>query len=493
MNWQPSKTLTQPEITGGMRMIIGDGITSEAMITLTTGTFLTAMAILLGASNFQIGILAGLPTFTNIFQLISIWLVRRYNNRRVLSILCSLLARLPLVIVGLITLLSPKASINALILFLFLYYSFASVSGPIWNAWMKDLIPTEQLGSYFSKRSTYTQILNAVIGISLALFVDYVKKNYPQFELGTYGGMFTAAGLIGLSGIFFLSRTPEPLSELTQDNIFSLLKRPLMDKNFRRLLAFNSVWIFAFNIATPFFIVFLMKRIGLSISYIISFTIVSQLFSVLTVRIWGRFADRYSNKNIIGICAPLYILCLIGWCFVGIYSHMIANLVLLFFIYAFTGIATSGITLSLTNISLKLSPPKEAIVYLSAKNIITSFFSSLSPLLGGLLADFFSYRSLEINAEWVGPRLNKVVHLLSLHQWNFLFLIGAFLAIISIQLLFAVKETGEVERTVVMRTMRSSIKNTLKDYFIIGQLISIREQLKNRIRRKTLPENEPLH
>lgn len=489
MNWQPSNNLTEEQTKWGMRMIIGDGIASEAMITLTTGTFLTAMAILLNASNFQIGLLASLPTFTNIFQLLSIWLVRRFNNRRILSVTCSLLARIPLVIVGLLTLFYPGASIHALILFLFLYYGFGSIAGPIWNAWMKDLIPADQLGSYFSRRSTYTQILNAVIGISLALFVDYIKRKHPEMELGTYGGMFTAAGLIGITGTFFLSRTPEPLSQLTQENIFSLLKRPLMDKNFRRLLAFNSVWIFAFNIATPFFIVFLMKKIGLSISYIIGFTIISQLFSILTIRIWGRFADRYSNKNMIGISAPLYILCLIAWCFVGIYSHMYANLILLFFIYMFSGIATAGITLSLTNISLKLSPPKEAIVYLSAKNIITSFSSSLSPLLGGLLADFFSNRSLNISAQWAGPKLTKVVPLLYLHQWNFLFLIGAFLALIAIQLLFAVKETGEVERTVVMRTMRSSIKNSLKDYFIIGQMISLRDQLRKRISKKTIQEN----
>ncbi len=335
MNWQPSNNLTEEQTKWGMRMIIGDGIASEAMITLTTGTFLTAMAILLNASNFQIGLLASLPTFTNIFQLLSIWLVRRFNNRRILSVTCSLLARIPLVIVGLLTLFYPGASIHALILFLFLYYGFGSIAGPIWNAWMKDLIPADQLGSYFSRRSTYTQILNAVIGISLALFVDYIKRKHPEMELGTYGGMFTAAGLIGITGTFFLSRTPEPLSQLTQENIFSLLKRPLMDKNFRRLLAFNSVWIFAFNIATPFFIVFLMKKIGLSISYIIGFTIISQLFSILTIRIWGRFADRYSNKNMIGISAPLYILCLIAWCFVGIYSLMYANLSLAFLFTCF--------------------------------------------------------------------------------------------------------------------------------------------------------------
>jgi MFS family permease len=61
---------------------------------------------------------------------------------------------------------------------------------------------------------------------------------------------------------------------------------------------------------------------------------------------WGRFADRYSNKTIIGICAPLYILVLIGWCYVGIYTREYLNLLLLFVIYAGTGIANAGITLS---------------------------------------------------------------------------------------------------------------------------------------------------
>jgi hypothetical protein len=44
--------------------------------------------------------------------------------------------------------------------------------------------------------------------------------------------------------------------------------------------------------------------------------------------------------------------------------------------------------LSITNIGLKLAPA-DAIVYLSAKNIITAFFSSVAPLVGGYLADFF--------------------------------------------------------------------------------------------------------
>ncbi|MBS1606232.1 MAG: MFS transporter, partial [Bacteroidetes bacterium] len=68
----PKETpLSDAEVQRGLRMVIGDGMTTEAMTVFTGGAFLTAMALLMGASNFQIGVLAGLPTFTNIFQLVS--------------------------------------------------------------------------------------------------------------------------------------------------------------------------------------------------------------------------------------------------------------------------------------------------------------------------------------------------------------------------------------------------------------------------------------
>src|SRR5688572_2080861 len=115
MNLRPKKELTEAEINTGLKLVIGDGLAAEAMTTLTGGAFLVAMAILMGASNFQIGLLAALPTFTNVFQLLSIWLVRRYNNRRAISVICSLLARFPLLIVGTLVLLFSRYSISLLI------------------------------------------------------------------------------------------------------------------------------------------------------------------------------------------------------------------------------------------------------------------------------------------------------------------------------------------------------------------------------------------
>ncbi len=485
MRLAPQKTLSQKETAAGLKLILQEGLFSEAMTTLTSSTFLVAMAILLNASNLQIGLLAALPTLTNVFQLASIWLVRKYNNRRAISVICSILARTPLVVVGIITILPGEVYIDVIIFFLFFYYVFASIAGPGWNSWMKDLVPENTLATYFAKRSGNNQVLNVVLGLVLAFLLDFIKKHYPGEELNTYGVFLLAAGVTGLSGVLLLSKVPEPQSILANENIIRLFKRPLQDSNFKRLMVFNSLWVFALNIATPFFIVFMMKSIGLSISYIIGLTILSQLSTIFTVRLWGRYADRYSNKTIIAISAPLYILVMIAWCFAGIYSTLYANLILLAIIHIVTGISTAGINLSLTNIGLKLAPANYSIVYLSVKNIITAIFSSLGPLVGGVLADYFNKRSLTINAEYIGPKMNKVFHVLSLHEFNFLFLIGAFLAFIALEFLVAVKETGEVEKDVVMKMMRGNIKSNLKEHYLIGHFVTWHDQFRDLLRKKT--------
>jgi MFS family permease len=485
MSLQPTEVLTETQVRRGLKLVIGDGLAAEVMTTFTGGAFLVAMALLMGASNFQIGLLAALPTFTNLFQLISIWLVRRFNNRKGVAVLCAIFARLPLILIGVLALIpGSSSSINLLIFFLFFYYLFGSIAGPSWNAWMKDLVPEERLGSYFAKRSSYTQTLNVVLSLALAFVLDKIKSNYPGAELNTYATLFIIGGLIGIGGAIVLSNVAEPRSVMSKQNIFKMFQKPFKDGNFQRLMFFNSAWTFAINLATPFFTVFMMKTIGLPLSYIIGLSIISQLSSILTIRMWGTFADRYSNKTIIAIGAPLYVIVIIAWCFVGLYTYFYANLFLLIIIHVFTGISTAGINLAITNLGLKLAPKENAIVYLSARNMILSFFGSIAPLIGGRLADFFTNRSLTINAEWASPSTEKVIHLLSLHEWNFLFLIGALIALISIELLVHVKEVGEVEKELVVRIMRHSLKTSLKDFFVIGTLISWHGQLWEIIKRR---------
>lgn len=487
MNLRPSKELTEQQVEAGLKLVIKDGLAAEAMTALTGGAFLVAMALLMGASNFQIGILAALPTFTNISQLTSIWLVRKYNNRRAVAVICAFLARFPLLLIGSLPLIfSSATSINILIFFLFFYYLFGSIAGPAWNSWMKDLVPERKLGTYFSHRTKLTQSLNIVMSLAIAFMLDFIKNHYPDALLSTYACMFIAGGVIGISGAYFLSRTPEPVAQHASDNIFRLLKKPLLNVNFRNLLIFNSAWVFALNIATPFFTVYMMKTIGLSLSYIIGLGILTQISSIISIKLWGRYADNYSNKTIIAIGAPLYICCIVAWCFVGISSTELANVGLLALINIITGFATAGINLSLTNIGLKLAPKEDAVVYLSSKNIITAVFSSVAPVLGGLLADYFANRQLNWNIQWGNGTAVREIHLLALHQWNFLFLIGALLGLLAIRLLKRVQETGEVEKDYVVKILRSHLKNSIKENFIISHLMHLPVSVTTRIRKRVV-------
>jgi MFS family permease len=485
MNLQPKDILTEKDIQCGMRLGIKEGLATETMTVLTSGAFLTALSLLLGASNLQIGLIAALPAFSNISQLLTIWLVKRYNNRRAISVLFSILGRIPILFIGIIALFFPNSiSVQFIILFLFFNFFFASMAGLSWNAWMKDLIPEKIMGTYFSRRSGYTQTLNVCMSLITALGIDYIKHHYPNLELDAYGSMFVLGGTIGLVGVFLLSKIPEPQSFLGNENVFKLFILPLKDNNFLRLLIFNSFWVFSLSIATPFFTVFLLRHMNYSISYIITLTIISQLCSIATIRSWGIFADRYSNKTILSICAPIYIICIAAWSFVGIYTQFYSNFALLVAIYALMGAATAGINLSLTNIGLKLAPRKEAIAYLSVKNMITAVFSFVGPLIGGFLADYFTDRHLNIRIEWIAPNMDKVFRLLSLNQWNFLFIIGAVLALISLEFLVRVKEVGEVEKNLVVKIMRSSIRNNMKDYFVLGNMLNWHNHLLAIIRKK---------
>ncbi|HEX8278026.1 MAG TPA: MFS transporter, partial [Segetibacter sp.] len=195
MKLRPSTNLSDQQVQSGLKYFIHEGLAAEAMATFTGGTFLVAMAVLLKASNFQIGLLAALPTLTNVFQLLSIWLVQKYKNRRAISVICSFFARVPLFIIGLLPVFfSTGTSMNVLLFFLFFHYLGTSVSGASWNSWIKDLVPEKILGSYFSRKTRLTQILNVTLSLAVAMFIDYIKSHFAQYELSAYAAMFVMGG-----------------------------------------------------------------------------------------------------------------------------------------------------------------------------------------------------------------------------------------------------------------------------------------------------------
>src|SRR4051812_8819728 len=100
MRFRPSHNLTDEQAKSKLDLVIRDGLTTEVMSVLSGGAFLVALALQLGASNFQIGILASVGTIASIFQLFAIWLIQHYRNRRGIVVYASIIARTSLVLIA---------------------------------------------------------------------------------------------------------------------------------------------------------------------------------------------------------------------------------------------------------------------------------------------------------------------------------------------------------------------------------------------------------
>jgi MFS family permease len=212
----------------------------------------------------------------------------------------------------------------------------------------------------------------------------------------------------------------------------------------------------------------MMKTVGLSLSYIILLGIIAQLSSIFSLKIWGSYSDKYSNKTIMAICAPVYIGCILAWSFTGMHSMQTFSIVLLVVIHVLTGITTAGFNLAIENLALKLSPGDESIAYISARNIVVAFFSAIAPIIGGMMADFFANRHLEWAIQWQGPKGISKIPLLELQNWNFFFVIGAILAMFSLRAVKNLKEDGEVEKKHVVKLMKKQFKRTLRKSNPVG-------------------------
>jgi MFS family permease len=376
----------------------------------------------------------------------------------------SLLARLPLFFVGVIPFLfTPGTCLNLLILFLTFHYFFGAISGCSWTSWMKDLVPEERLGTYFANRSRLIQILNVVLSLSAAFGMDYIKSHHPEWEMTTYSFMFMLGGLAGIYGVIVLSKVPEPKFTAVKSHFFKMFKTPFKNVNFRNLMIFNSFWAFAINLAAPFFSVYLLKMLHLPLSYVVGFNILSQITNILFIRIWGKYSDKYSNKTILKICGPIYLLVILAWTFTTMPTVHSFTLPLLIIIYIFNGIAVAGINLAMSNIGIKLAPKQgDAIIYLTTRGMVNALFAGIAPVIGGYFADFFAKREFSWNFEWKAPDGNYILHTLDIQQWDFFFLFAFLLGIVALYRLSFVKEKGEVRKGIVMGEIVAELKKEIK-------------------------------
>ena len=429
-------------------IFIFDGICSTAMNSFFVGPFLAAFALALGATHWEIGLISAIAFLGMPMQLVGLYVVERWKQRRALIVLCALTARLLWILIVCLPLVRENPPVRFLLTVLVCIGFIAAIPGPAWHSLVRSLIPVDSLGEVFSKRLAWGTIVGLCLTFGGGFFVDAWPTFSGRPALQAYSVLFSIGILFGLIGVVAITRLPEPPFEGDHSESFrSLVRLPLRDAGFRSLLGFIAFWNFSINLATPFFVVFMLERLTLPMRAVIALIVLQQLVYVLSVRIWGTLSDRFSNKAVLSTCLPLAIAAVAAWSFTTLPERYALSIPLLVTIQIGIGLSLSAIPLSITNLALKQSPPGLTHAYMMMADLAGAPSGAIAPLIGGWMMDFFARRHFALTLQWSNPINQFSVHVLSIRGLDFVFLISAAAGLVATQWLALVPEHGATSKT----------------------------------------------
>ncbi len=240
------------------------------------------------------------------------------------------------------------------------------------------------------------------------------------------------------------------------------MAKPFQDENFKNLMSFFAVWGFSTGLVAPFFTVYLLLRLGLELPLAAGLAALTQLTSVVFFRFWGRLSDRFSNKSILQVTVPIFMLGTFLWTLSSIAEDYNLIIPLLALIHILTGFSAAGVNLCSNNIGLKLCPRGQSSVYLAAMGIVAATVGTIAPILAGTLADLFNLHELSFSVTWVGPHGEIVVDAYRLTGLDFIFIFSIMLGILALYRLAYVMEEGEVDERVVIETILAETRRNVK-------------------------------
>ena len=468
--FRPRAALSDEERAGGLRATTWQAVSASAADGFASGGFLVAFALAMGANNTQIGIMTALPFLMQPLQVLALVLVERMRLRKAFAVVGYFVAYAAWVLVAMVPFVLSVPHAGAVTILLALVAVRGAALAFVttgWNSWLQDLVPRESLGGFFAQRLRMATIAAAVSSMAAAVYIDFWKGSVATEDVifGYSIAILFGAVLLGWPAVGFMARIPEPRMmrpDGPRRSLRETLAAPFSDAGFRPLVSFMFLWNFAAYLALPFFAVYMLERLEMPLSLVVGLTVASQVANVLFLRVWGPMVDQLGSKVVLSVSTSLFFLVVLGWTFTTLPDRHALTVPLLVVLHLLIGVASAGVNISTTTIRMKMAPRAQATSYLTAATLAASVGAGTSPLLGGLFADFFSVRHLQIAFEWVSPARTIEFPAVFLTGFDFLFAVAFVMGLVTLRVLAAVREEGEVDQQVVMDALMAQTRDNLR-------------------------------
>ena len=309
----------------------------------TIGLYPIAFALLLGASDFQVGILGAFSFLATLFGFLSAYLVEATGQRKQTTIWTGFLSRAIWVLAPLIPLMAMDSAGKAWMFVFLVGVSLAAnaMSGNAWLAWFTDLVPGEMRGRYFGQRSGILSAVGIAGTIGAGLFLDHYRRAGAEFS--GYALLFVLAFVLSVVSLIlsFLQYEGTRPAAKGFRRAGSALMKPLMDKGYRVFLLYFVVWALVNGLASPFWGAHMFKNLGMTYTQVSFYTAIAGVCVFFSHILWGWIMDRVGARAVLRFCSVGAILTPLVWPFADR-----TNLMPIWIDAALSGVVWPGINLA---------------------------------------------------------------------------------------------------------------------------------------------------
>ncbi|MBT4823343.1 MAG: MFS transporter, partial [Lentisphaerae bacterium] len=259
------------------------------------------------------------------------------------------------------------------------------LADPLWFSWMSDFVPEQGFNQHWARRQRVIRLGAILAQIAVALWFGRYEASGQVIKGFVLLGIF---GLVlGIVDIAMFAAVPEPEHDSDHDVDFRVaLAEPIRDASFRAFLVFRAYWMFAIMVSAPFFVVYLIREVGLSARTVQLLMVVHGLGVVLFSGIWGRICDAHGYRPVLQFVVMFKFVVPLTYVLVPPVPHIaVPVLAGMFF---FDGLLNAAGILALQGVTMRSTPRRNRAMYVASSNFVArGIAGGLAPLIAGALIE----------------------------------------------------------------------------------------------------------
>lgn len=308
MKHEITRTLdTKPQYKRDRILYIIEATVEYFIAILTSGAYMTKIALNIGMSDTLVAILSSALTFTCAFQLFAMFLTKYKHPKRWLT--GTLFAiEIAFTFIYIIPIVPFPSGVRPFLLMaaVLIGNSVYNVSAVAKSSWMIGYVADDKRGKFAGAMQSTSLICGMIVTYIAGSIIDHFDAiGDTRGAFITIGAMVLAFSIIHI--VLFLSMTEIPNEGFVNVSIRSQLKAIVGNKNLMKIIPIMMLYHTALHVATPFYSTYLQRpdELNFTMTFIATLSIVSAVTRTAGNMFMGKVGDKYGFVTLWGIACVL--------------------------------------------------------------------------------------------------------------------------------------------------------------------------------------------